>query len=105
MNTYAGIPAFAAWPAVAFARLPVEAQATASNPNAFDIVSAPVTTRSLNDAVGFDVSSLIQSFSLPSRRPRFSARLSGVNPAPRPMRSTDGPPGRSASYLHSESGP
>ena len=53
MKTIASRPALAAWAATLFARLPVEAQASVSKPNSFAFVAATVTTRSLNDQVGF----------------------------------------------------
>ena len=89
------MPAFAAWAAVALARLPVDAQLIASNPNARAIVIATVTTRSLKEFDGLTESSLIHRRSRPRRAARLSARRSGVNPAPRSIRSRSGPPGSS----------
>src|SRR4029077_14046048 len=63
------------------------------------------TTRSLNEFDGLTESSLIQSVSRPRRAARFLARRSGVNPAPRSIRSRPGPPGSSDSYRHSVRGP
>ena len=53
MKTQAFMPARAAWAATLFARLPVEAQASVSNPNSRASLVATETTRSLNDQVGF----------------------------------------------------
>jgi hypothetical protein len=98
MKTYAGVRAFAAAAAVAFARFPVDAQDIASNPNARAIVVATETTRSLNEFEGLTESSLTQSVAVkPSRSARLSARRSGVKPAPRSTLGTSGPPGRSDS--------
>ena len=104
-NTNAGMPAFAAWAAVALARLPVEAHETASNPKALAMVMATETTRSLNEFEGLTESSLIHRRSMPRRSPSRSASRSGVNPAPRSTRSMPGPPGNRASYRHSDAGP
>ena len=95
MKMNASSPLAAAYAAVAFARFPVEAQATVSNPNSRATVTATVTTRSLNDPVGLTVSSFSHSSSIPRASPSRRARRSGVNPAPR---STVGPSfdGRSA---------
>ena len=59
MKTYASMPALAAWAATLFARLPVEAQASVVKPNSRAFVAATVTTRSLNDHVGFAQSFLM----------------------------------------------
>ena len=80
MKTYDGSPAAAACALTAFARLPVDAQATVSNPSSCARASATDTTRSLNECVGFAVSFLIQSSRIPSRSARRSARTSGVQP-------------------------
>ena len=53
---------------MAFARLPVDAQEIASNPNARAIVAATETTRSLNELEGLTVSSLIQRSAQAERR-------------------------------------
>ena len=92
-KTKHGMPAFAACAAVAFARLPVDAQEIASNPNARDIVVATLTTLSLKEFDGLTESSLIHKRSSPSRVARLSALRRGVNPAPRSTRSISGPPG------------
>ena len=80
MKTYDGSPAAAACAATAFARLPVEAQATVSNPSSIARASATDTTRSLNECVGLAVSFLTHNSRSPSRSARRSARTSGVQP-------------------------
>ena len=55
------MPTFAACAAVAFARLPVDAQQIASYPNARAIVIATLTTRSLKEFDGLTESSLIHT--------------------------------------------
>ena len=80
MNTYEGSPAAAECALTAFARLPVEAQATVSKPSSMARARATDTTRSLNECVGFAVSFLIHSSPIPSRSARRSARTSGVQP-------------------------
>ena len=52
MKTYDRSCASAAWAATEFARLPVEAHATVSNPNSCALATATATTRSLNEQVG-----------------------------------------------------
>jgi hypothetical protein len=59
MKTYASIAARAACAETLFARLPVEAQASVAKPNSRAFVAAIVTTRSLNDHVGFAQSFLM----------------------------------------------
>ena len=76
------MPAAAACAATELARLPVEAQATVSNPSSRARVRATETTRSLNDSVGWlTVSFLMYNSSMPRYAPRFFARTSGVSPA------------------------
>jgi len=61
--------------------LPVEAQATVSNPNSSAFVTATATTRSLKDQVGWQTESFLIQISLqPSSSARFCARISGVKP-------------------------
>ena len=80
MKTYDGSPAAAACALTAFARLPVDAHATVSNPSSWARASATDTTRSLKECVGFAVSFLIHSSRSPSFWARRSARTSGVQP-------------------------
>ena len=54
----AGRPSTAARAATAFARFPVDAQASASRPSSCAFAEATATTRSLNECVGLAVSSL-----------------------------------------------
>ena len=81
MKTYDSSPAAAAWAATAFARLPVEAQATTSYPSSRAFARAIVTTRSLNECVGLAASFLTQTSRMPSFSASRSARTSGVIPA------------------------
>ena len=85
MKTMARIPARAACAETALARLPVDAQASVSNPSWRARLLATATTRSLKDHEGLQVSFLIQSSRIPSSRARLSARSSGVKPT---LRST-----------------
>src|SRR5690606_11484089 len=100
-------PAEAAWAATEFARLPVDAQATVSNPNARAVVSATDTTRSLNDQVGLTVSFLIHRSLRPSTSPRRGAGVRGVSPPPRCTGSTGSSVGTGSRsrYRHRVGGP
>jgi len=85
MSTTQGSPTEAAWAAVAFARLPVEAQATMGSLNSRALDTATETTRSLNERVGWLTASfLIQTSLTPRRSARRSARKSGVMPVRSP---------------------
>ena len=75
------IPAAAAWAATAFARLPVDAQASVSKPSSRARASATATTRSLNECVGLAASFLTHTSPRPRRSASRSARTSGVQPA------------------------
>ena len=79
MNTYAGSPAFAAAAAVAPARLPVDAQASASNPKSSAFAVASATARSLNQSVGLRESSLRWTRATPSAAASGSDAMSGVD--------------------------
>src|SRR5438552_3054223 len=103
-NTTARSPACAACADTAWARFPVDAHATVSNPNSQALVSATDTTRSLKECVGLRVSSLIHRSRRPSSAPRRAARRSGLHPSPRSTRSSRAA-GSRASYRHSERGP
>ena len=80
MNTTVGMPARAPAAATALARLPVLGQANTFEPSSRAADSAIATTRSLNECVGLPESSLTQSRSMPSSRPRLPARSSRVKP-------------------------
>src|SRR5688572_25294759 len=80
-NTKLARPVRAAAAATALARLPVDAQAAVLKPKSRALPSATATTRSLNEFVGFRVSSLSQSSPRPSSAPSRSARINGVHPA------------------------
>ena len=69
------MPARAAAAATAFARLPVDGQASTEKPSSRAAASATATTRSLNECVGFPESSLTHSVFMPSSRARLSARI------------------------------
>ena len=84
MKTYDSSPAAAAWAATAFARLPVEAQATTSKPSSRAFASATATTRSLNECVGFAVSFFTSTSPTPSASASRGARWSGVSPTGSP---------------------
>src|SRR6476646_4119752 len=82
---YVGSPSAAPAAAVAPARLPVEAHASASYPSSTDLAAATATTRSLNEWVGFEVSVLTYSSqSRPSSAASRSARISGEFPTGSP---------------------
>ena len=79
-KTAASMPSAAARAATAFARLPVEEQASVSRPSSWAFAHATATTRSLNECVGFDVSSFSQTSDSPSADASRGAGTSGVNP-------------------------
>jgi hypothetical protein len=83
MRTTERMPARAAAAATALARLPVDGQASVVKPSSRAAASATATTRSLNEWVGFALSSLTHSARSPSSRPRLCARTSGVQPGSR----------------------
>ena len=70
----------AAAAATALARLPVDGQARTRYPISTAAASATATTRSLNECVGLDRSSLTHSCRMPSALARRSARTSLVRP-------------------------
>ena len=104
MNTNASMPAAAECADTEFARLPVLAHAIAVNPNWRARAIAMLTTRSLNDHVGFVVSFFNHSVSRPRRFASRSARISGVKPVPMSTLYC-GSTGSSGAYRHSEAGP
>src|SRR5438445_50949 len=65
-KTAASSPSAAARAATAFARLPVEEQASVVRPSSCAFAHATATTRSLNECVGLAVSSLRYSSPMPS---------------------------------------
>ena len=80
MNTTVLIPARAPAAATALARLPVDGQAKTLAPSSRAALRAQATTRSLKELVGLVESSLTHRLSMPSSRPRLSARSSRVKP-------------------------
>src|SRR5581483_11092691 len=82
-KTAASMPSAAARAATAFARFPVDEHASVSSPSSFAFAAATATTRSLNECVGFAVSSLSQSSPSPSASASRGAGRSGVNPGAR----------------------
>ncbi len=64
----------------------MEAQATVVNPCSRAADSATETTLSLNEWVGFALSSLIHNVRMPSSSASLGAGRSGVQPAPRETR-------------------
>src|SRR5208283_5343043 len=91
-------PALAPCADTEWARFPVDAHATVSNPNSLAFVRATATTRSLNERVGWaTVSSFIYNSFTPNSLARLLAFISGVNPELNP---TWGSPsiGRSSLY-------
>ncbi len=80
MSTTESHPARAAAAAVAFARFPVDGQASTVKPSSRAAARATATTRSLKECVGLPVSSLTQRLRMPSSAPRRSARTSRVKP-------------------------
>ena len=106
MSTTYRSPAEAACAATAWARLPVDAQATVLNPYSRAADKATDTTRSLNEWVGLALSSLTHSERIPSSAARRPAGRSGVQPAPSETRVAGScPAGRRAAYLHKLRGP
>ena len=85
-----GQPMNAAWAATEVARFPVDAQAAVVKPSRRALESATDTTRSLNEPVGFRVSSFSHSSRTPSASARRVERRSGVQPAPRSTGSSPG---------------
>jgi hypothetical protein len=79
-KTAASIPSAAARAATALARLPVEEQASVRRPSSCAFAQATATTRSLNEWVGFAVSSFSQSSPRPSLAASRGAATSGVQP-------------------------
>jgi hypothetical protein len=77
------MPARAAAAATALARLPVDGQASVVKPSSRAAARATPTTRSLNEWVGFALSSLTHRARIPSALARLSARTSGVQPGSR----------------------
>jgi len=65
-RTTASRPSAAARAATALARLPVEEHESVVRPSSSALAAATATTRSLNECVGFAVSSLSQSSRTPS---------------------------------------
>src|ERR1700692_3856771 len=81
MNIQAFNPARAAWAATELARLPVEEQATVSNPKLRALAKATATTRSLKLKVGRQTASFFtRSLREPIFSPRRGALSRGVNP-------------------------
>ena len=80
MKTTVLMPARAPAAATALARLPVDGQAKTLLSNSRAALSAHATTRSLKEFVGLVESSLTQSLSMPSVRPRLWASSSRVKP-------------------------
>ena len=80
------MPSAAPWAATELARLPVEAQASVVKPSSRARAVATETTRSLKECVGLAASFLTHTSRTPSRAARRSARMSGVQPAGRPVR-------------------
>src|SRR5258707_15478068 len=77
-------PSRAACAATEFARLPVEEQATVSNPKLRALASATATTRSLKLRVGRHTASFLTSKRRdPILAPKRGALTSGVNPTGR----------------------
>jgi hypothetical protein len=81
-RTTAARPSAAARAATAFARLPVDAQASVLSPSSRAFAAAIATTRSLNEWVGFVWSSLSNTSPTPSSRASRGAGTSGVQPGP-----------------------
>src|SRR6266404_3574779 len=81
MTTQHSMPRRAACAATLFARLPVDAQASTSNPSSTARVAATDTTLSLYDNVGWlTESSFIYSSLTPRRSASREHRTSGVKP-------------------------
>ena len=103
-RTTASRPSAAARAATAFARLPVEEHESVVRPSSSAFAAATATTRSLNECVGFAVSSLSQSSRTPSADSRRGARMSGVRPGGRRC-SAGGATGSRSAYRQIERGP
>src|SRR5213080_3713215 len=85
-----GRPAAAAFAATEFARLPVDAQPTASSLNSKALLIATAVTRSLKERVGeLTLSFFKYRLSIPSFLPSRSARTSGVPPVANPIFGSD----------------
>src|SRR5213078_1600480 len=79
-KTTASSPSAAARAATAFARLPVDEHASVVRPSSCAFAAATATTRSLNECVGFAVSSFSQSSPTPTASASRGTRTSGVQP-------------------------
>ena len=73
INTYASIPAFAAYALIAPAALPAEGIVSRRIPSSFALDTAAPSPRALNDPVGFIPSSLICKSEQPISAPNRSA--------------------------------
>ncbi len=102
MNTTERIPDRAQAAATAFARLPVDAADSTAKPIALAAEAATATTRSLNECVGFPLSSFTHNERIPSSAASFSAGTRRVMPT---WRSTSGAAGSSPPYRHMVRGP
>ncbi len=80
MRTTDSQPARAAAAAVAFARLPVDGQASTRKPSSRAAARATATTRSLNECVGLPVSSFTHTVRMPRAAANRSARIRRVSP-------------------------
>src|SRR5262245_61654697 len=99
-----GNPAAAAFAATEFARFPVDAQPTASSLNSSALLIATAVTRSLNERVGaLTLSFFKYRLSMPSLRPRRSARRSGVAPVLYPILGSESS-GKSSRYFQIDLG-
>ena len=94
ISTTERMPARAAAAATAFARLPVEGQASTLKPISSAAARETATTRSLNEWVGLPRSSLIHRRRMPSAAARLSARISLVQPGSVPGELRDVGPDR-----------
>src|SRR5207249_2426966 len=90
MRMIDGSPAAAAFAATELARLPVDAQPTASSLNSSALLIATAVTRSLKERVGqLTLSFFKYRSSIPSFLPSRSARTSGVPPVANPIFGSD----------------
>src|SRR5579864_2789204 len=100
MKTFAWSPALAAYAAIALPALPAVGIESTCAPSRAALVTAADKPRALKELVGFGDSSLMNSRSRPTARPRRGARSSGVHPSPSVIGSSSAKSGITSRYRH-----
>ena len=104
MNTYASMPALAAYADMAPAALPADGMVSLVRPSSLALETAADRPRALNEPVGLAPSSLMNSDFAPVSRPRRSAGSIGVNPSPSVTTFELSRTGISSKYRHMSAG-